>query len=185
VWEPLFDPLKGDVTVPVQTERGWTLALNGTVIWDRCFNQLWHHRYSVDSQNIAAVVSPEFGKWTVAVNGSPWKRTFSDAVLPPVFSPDGKRVAAIVKDKGKWTIAVDGQPWDEVFDMIWDPHFSPDGSKVAAKAEKNGVFFIVMDGKVAGTSYEACWDPVFSPEGKKILVRAIDAGTYYRRVCSV
>ena len=49
VWEPLFNP-SGDVIAPVQTEQGWNLALNGELIWNKPFNQLWQQRYSPDFQ---------------------------------------------------------------------------------------------------------------------------------------
>ncbi len=73
---------------------------------------------------------------------------FNQLVLSPVFSPDGKRVAAAVKNNNRWTIAVDGSPWSETFDNVWDPVFSPGGDKVAAKAERNGKYFVVVDGKI-------------------------------------
>ena len=60
---------------------------------------------------------------------------FSDMVLAPVFSPDGQRVAAVVKEDNRWTVAVDGVPVKDDFEMVWDPVFSPCGQHVLAKAE--------------------------------------------------
>ena len=133
----------------------------------------------------AAVVSPRFGKWTIAVDEVLWKRTFDGAVLPPVFSPDSERVAARITKNGCWTMAVDGVPWEEKFSFLWDPVFSPDSRSVAAKAEKNGRFMVVLDGKPGKQAYDALWDPVFSPDGSKVLVRGIEGGKYYRSVIPV
>jgi Tol biopolymer transport system component len=181
----------------VKLPRGWTLSADGKPVWGT-FVEVWNPRFSPDGQTIAAVVAPEFGKWTIAINGSPWRTTFSDTVLAPVFSRDGKRVAAIGKrsrdpmnmgsslhaiaENDRWTIAVDGIPWEQEFDMIWDPVFSPDGSRVAAKAEINGKYCVVVDGKPGKTMYDALWPPVFSSQGDKVLVRCIRDGKYYRCV---
>lgn len=178
-WEPIFIN-ENDVSVPVKTENGWTLAINGKAVW-RSFNQLWHQRVSPDGR-IAAVVSTEFGKWTVAIDGKPWKKTFSQNVLPPFFSPDGKKIGAVVKENNLWTVAIDGKPWDIGFDRIWSPQFSPDGKHCIAKAEKDGVYFIVLDGKIGKDVFDMVWEPQFSPDGNKVLIGCIKNGKYLRKV---
>ncbi len=196
VCEPCFTA-KNNVIAPVKIAQGWTLALDGKPIW-KTFIQVWPPKFSPDGQKIAAVVASEFGRWTIAVDGSAWKQTFSDTVLDPVFYPDGKRVAAIAKESkdptnmgsslhsiegnDRWTIVVDGIPWNQDFDMIWDPVFSPDGSTVAVKAEINGKYCIAVNGKAGKKMFDALWSPVFSPRGDKILVRCIKGGKYYRHV---
>ena len=119
---------------------------------------------------------------TIAVEDRPWKKTYGDCALAPVFSSDGARVAAVVKDDNRWTVAVDGLPWEETFDMVWDPVFSPSGDTVIAKVERKGRYSIAVDGCVWKRDFEALWEPVFSPDGAKLLVRVIDDGRYYRRV---
>lgn len=183
-WEPVFVN-EGDICVPVKTEKGWTLALNGKPLWNRHFVQLWHQRVSPDGKKIAAVCATEFGKWTVAVDGMPWKRTFSQAVLPPQFSPDGKRVASAVRENNLWTVAVDAVAWNVGFERVWTPQFSPDGSHVVAIAERDGVFFIVLDGKIGKDTFDMLWEPVFSPDGDKILIRCIKNGRYYRKILTI
>jgi len=200
VWEPIFKPGSSDIVAPVKTAKGWTLAMNGKPIWDN-FVQVYKQKYSPDGQRLAAVVATEFGKWTIAADGKPWERTFSDAVLEPLFSPDSKKVAALVKESkdpfnmesalhnipgnDRWTICIDGTRWSEDFDMIWDPAFSPAGDNVAAKAERNGKYFVVVDGKVGKKGYEELWNPVFSPDGGKLLIRCVDGGKYYRRIVPI
>ncbi|WP_353684303.1 hypothetical protein V4D30_00540 [Thermodesulfovibrio sp. 3907-1M] len=183
-WEPVFVN-ESDICVPVKTEKGWSLVLNGKPLWNKYFVQLWHQTVSPDGKKIAAVVSPEFGKWTVAVDGVAWTRTFSQAVLPPQFSPDGKKVASVVRENNLWTVAVDGVAWNEGFERVWTPQFSPDGSHIVAKAERQGVFFIVLDGKIGKDVFDMLWEPVFSPDGEKILVRCIKNGKYYRKILSI
>ncbi|MBW1835292.1 MAG: hypothetical protein JRI62_11440 [Deltaproteobacteria bacterium] len=95
-----------------------------------------HQTYSPDGNNIAAVVAPSFAKWTIAVNGQPWSKTFNECILKPCFSPDGRKVAAIAKDSGNWFLVVDGTVLGEAFDNIWPPVFSPGGDKVICKVEK-------------------------------------------------
>lgn len=181
-WEPIFIN-DNAVTVPVKTEKGWSLAINGKTIWGN-FNQLWHQRVSPEGK-IAAVISPEFGKWTVAVDGIPWKRTFSQAVLSPFFSPDGKKVGALVRENNLWTVAINEIPWNVGFDRIWSPMFSPDGQHCIVKAEKEGTFVIVVDGKIIKENYDMLWEPQFSPDGDKILISFIKDGKYIRKVFKI
>jgi hypothetical protein len=143
---------------------------------------MWQQRFSPDGARIAAVVSPEFGKWTLAVDDQPWPCLFSDMVLPPVFSPDGGRVAAITKEGNRWSLAVDGVPVSGDFDMVWDPVFSPCGQHVVAKVELDGEQLILADGKMRDRSFERLWDPVFSPDGSHLLLRYVEDDKYCRHV---
>jgi hypothetical protein len=181
VWEPRFKNKGNSVLAPVRKGKIWTLAEDGIDIWSN-YDQVWYQKESPDGRHIAAVVAPTFGKWTIAVDDAPWKRTYGDCVLEPFFSDDGKHVAAIVKEQNRWTIAVDGIPWNETFEMVWNPVFSPDGLKVAAKVERKGKFFIVVNGKIWSRPFDMLWEPQFSPDGKHALVRSVEDQTYYRRV---
>jgi hypothetical protein len=118
----------------------------------------------------------------VAVDDVQWETVFDDLVLPPVFSADGRRVAAGVRSRGRWTVAVDGETWQEDFDMVWDPVFSPSGGTVLAKVERDGRFAVAVDGRVWSPWFDSLWDPVVSPDGAMVLLRVIDDGTYYRWV---
>ena len=130
-------------------------------------------------------MAPSFGGWTVAVDDRSWDITFDNLVLPPVFSPDGRRVAATIRDKAVWSLAVDGKVWPEGYDMVWDPVFSPDGELVAAKVERDGRFAIAIDGHLWSPWYEGLWEPVFSPDGTRLLIRAVEDGVYFRQVVPV
>ena len=188
VWPPAFHP-DGSVFAPVRHEGSWRLFRDGKPAWDGRYNQMWHQRVAPGGHRVAAVVSPEFGKWTIAVDDKPWDRKFPEMVLAPLFSPDGKRVAALVKENDLWAIAVDGLVTGDFYDMVWAPTFSPCGRHVLAKARTNDGLFVLVDGKQAGNHagkpYERLWDPAFSPDGKSVLLRYIEDGNYCRQVLPV
>ncbi len=154
---------------PVRTGGAWTLAENGAP--------------ALEGPLRAAVApAPEPGRRAASRPWSPpasaagrsrsttgrGRRRSATLVLPPVFSPDGRRVAAAVKDEGRWSIAVDGAAWPRRFDMVWDPVFSPDGrargwprwSGTGATPSRS-----TAGSGAAGSS--ALWDPVFSPDGQQ------------------
>jgi len=176
VWRPRFNPADHTVTAPVKLPDGWTLALDGAVLWGGRYVQLWHHLYSPDGKRIAAICAPGFGKWTMVEDSKPWPITFNEAVTDPVYSPDGRHLACLGKSEGKWYLAVDGDIWPRSFDRIWPPVFSPDGHHVAAKVKIGENYAIAIDGKPLAQSFTAAWDPVFSPDGRKLLVKGIGTG---------
>jgi hypothetical protein len=169
---------------PVRVAGSWTIAENGSPIWDGRHVQLWNQRLSPDGERIAAVVAPSFGQWTVAVDDALWPLRISDLVLPPVFSPDSQRVAAAIRDQERWTMVVEGKVWPESFDMVWDPVFTPDSRSVMAKVERDGRFAVAIDGRVWSPWFEGLWTPVPSPDGKQVLIRCIEDGKYFRNVVS-
>jgi WD40-like Beta Propeller Repeat len=185
VWEPSFRRSGGKIIAPVRIGNDWTLAESGAPIWSGRYVQLWQQVQSPDGKRIAAVVAPKFGQWTIAVDDVPWPVLFASLALPPVFSPDSKRVATGFKDGDKWGIAVDGEIWQDGFDMVWDPVFSNDSNHVAAKVDRGGRKAIYLDGKSFVLGLEDVWDPVFSPDGKQLLIRSIENGRYYRQVVSI
>ena len=185
VWEPTYRNGRRALLAPVRIGGSWTIAENGEPIWDGRFMQLWNQRVSPDGEHIAAVAASGFGRWTVVVDDRPWSVSFNDLLLPPVFSADGRRVAAGMRHDGAWGIAVDGEILAERFDMVWDPVFSPGGGIVAAKVERDGRFTVAIDGRPWSPWYEALWEPVFSPDGSRLLIRAVEDGVYFRQVIEV
>jgi hypothetical protein len=169
----------------VRTDGKWSLACDGEVTWERRFFQLWHPAFSPDTRHIAAIVSPKYGKWTVARDGKPWSVTFNDLITDLVFSPDSNRIAIAGKHNDKWEIAVDDRKWKNAFDMIGRPVFCPGSKAVAAKVERNGQYSVAVNDRVWREAYDAVWDPVFSPAGDKLLLRTLKDGKYTRRVISV
>jgi hypothetical protein len=185
IWEPLFNPKSGSVVAPARIQGQWALVENGQVLWERRFGQLWNLAFSPGGEKLGAIVSPAFGRWTVAIDGTPWAATFSDMVTELTFSPDGSRSAVTVKEGDNWSVAVDGSRWAKDFAMAWRPVFSPDSSMVAAKVEKDGKYTIALDGKLWNRSCDNLWDPVFSPDASKLLVRSVENGQYHRRIIPI
>jgi len=174
VWKPQFHPQSDSVTAPVRLSGAWTLAKDNEILWKRSFMQLWHHQYSAKGDKIAAIVSPKYGKWTLALDGKAWKNTFNDYVTDLTFSHDGNRLACVACDKGKLFVVVDDDPWGAPYDMVWKPVFSPDSKNVAVKVERNGRYCLAVNERLLDKSYDYIWDPIFSSDGQNILVRGIE-----------
>jgi hypothetical protein len=185
VWEPRFNPATGKVVAPVRIKGFWGMAQDGQIIWEPKFAQCWHQAISQDGKNIAAIVAPEFGAFTVAVNGQPWSTRFP-VVTDLVISRDGERVAALGSEFNKdWRVLVDGRTWEGTWDMAWKPVLSASGGHVAVKVDKAGRQTVVVDGRVFPREFDQVCDPTFSPDGTKLLIRAVDKGSCIRIVADV
>ena len=185
VWEPKFNPVNNSVVAPVRVDGKWGLAVDGQLLWPAKFVQLWHQQFSPDGEHIAAIVAPEFGRWTVAIDGTPWKSRFNDFVTDLVYSPDGRRAAALGKNGQKWFIIADDHIWNKAYDMVWKPVFSPDSEHLAVKVELAKRYTIVVDGVEYGEDFDVVWDPIFSPDSRKVMIRSVKGGKYYRIVVPV
>ena len=73
----------------------------------------------------------------MVVDGSPWSDTW-DMAWKPVFSPDGKDVAAKVGKKGRYTYTVNNRIWSTSCDAAWEPVFSPDGTHLMLRTVEAG-----------------------------------------------
>jgi hypothetical protein len=189
VWEPRFNPATGKVVAPVRLKGLWGMAQDGQLIWEPRFVQCWHQVISQDGKNIAAIVAPEFGDFTVAVNGKPWGIKFpvvTDLVTGRDGGPDGVRVAALgCVENRDWQVLVDGEAWAGTWDMAWKPVISPAGGHVAAKVAKGKRQTIVVNGRPYSREFDQVFEPTFSPDGKKLLIRGIDKGSVVRIVADV
>ena len=76
----------------------------------------------------------------VAVDGAVWKNTF-DMAFKPVFSPDGKQLAAKVEKNGKYTIALNDRLWERQCEAAWDPVFSPGGDRILLRTVEDGAYY--------------------------------------------
>ncbi len=191
-WEPIFDPDDKSVYAPVEKDSKWGLAKNGELYWDNRFVQLWNLQTSSQGPHLAAIVSPKYGQFTVAVDGKPWSHTYP-VLTNLVISPDAKKIAAlgqsgpVLSDRGyrleypKWQVIVNDQPWLDWHDNAFNPIFSPDGQHLAVRVEKCGKYTIVLDGKIYPQEFSGLWDPIFSPESDKVLIRALE-GNLFKRI---
>jgi len=86
----------------------------------------------------------------------------------PVFSPDSKRLAHVLKRGTKLAAVVDGEEGEE-YDSIGPMVFSPDSKRFGYRARRAGKLFAVIDG-AEGPAYDGTdgWDEpiVFGPDSK-------------------
>jgi hypothetical protein len=180
VWEPLF--CGGHLLAPARAAGAWSLVQDGKALWKGSYVQLWQATAGPGGKRVAATVATGYGRWTVAVDDQPWAETHGDMVLAPLFSPDGRRVAAVIKDQDRWGLAVDGKAWEPRFDMAWQPVFSPDGKHLAIHVEQGGAHTVCLDGKVAARSFAQLFDPMFSPDGSALMLCGVDGNSVVREV---
>ena len=194
VWEPLIAP-GGDVFAPVQLGSKWGMARNGELTWPTRYCQLWHLRTDPQGKRIAAIVSPEFGRFTLRLGERTWKTTYP--VLTDLrLGPEGERAAAVgaspidpeqpdyLFTPPSWQLIVDDQPASGWFDQVFPPVFSPDGGQVAARIKHNKRFGYILDGRVYPREFDRAWDPVFSPDEGRILLRVREGDSLKRIVAS-
>lgn len=106
-----------------------------------------------------------------------WKDKFED-VWEPYISPDGEKIASIVKvGEGEFNIAVNEGTWEEPFEKIWYSRFSPD-SRLTALITKDMEWTMAVDGKPWEQMYEYIWDTKFSADGKIIAATTKLDGVY-------
>ncbi|WP_028574398.1 electron transfer complex subunit TmcD [Desulfonatronovibrio hydrogenovorans] len=185
IWRPSFNPVNSSLLAPAREGKQWVVVQDGEVVLRPGFFQMWNLCHSPNGRHWAAIVAPEFGKWTVAVDGKPWKIRFKTLVYDLTFGPVGEKAAATGKNRDQWHIAVDGQIWDNSFDMAWQPVFSDDEQHAAAKVEKNGKYHIIINNKAYPMEFDQVCDPVFSPDSRKILIRGITGHRFIRIVDTV
>jgi dipeptidyl aminopeptidase/acylaminoacyl peptidase len=105
---------------------------------------------------------------------------------PPVFSPDGKRLAYPVRRAAAEFVVVDGNG-GPAFNWVGKPAFSGDSRHVAYAAKPdNKQFMIVTDGERGATFTHLISGPVFSADGRlayaaapgRALVVTVDSQPY-------
>lgn len=182
IWEPLF-LADGSVWAPVRKNGKWHLVANGNPAWKKSFTQLWHLTPHPSGNSLAAICAPEFGQWTLAIDDNVWKTRFSDMVMDPVFSPDGRHLACIGKSERGWQVACDDIIWEKTFAMLGKPVFSPDGSHLAVRTEAAGNHVLFVDGKPVTEPVACLWDPIFNEDGTKLLIRGMGKeGPYAHKI---
>ncbi|MFO7749359.1 MAG: Tmc redox complex protein TmcD, partial [Desulfobacteraceae bacterium] len=184
VWRPVFLE-SGGVLAPVRHGGKWRLFQDNEPLWKNGYEQLWQLRLSPGGDDIAAVVSTTFGKWTVAVNDKTWDFSCDAMICDLHYSRNGSCLVAVAKDKKVWDLVVDGKAWHLCADKLFPPGISDDGSMVAAVVEKQGLFHLVVNNRAVASGYEYMTEPVFSPDNAKVLLKGIKKGVYQRRVLSL
>jgi hypothetical protein len=82
-------------------------------------------------------------------------------------SPDGERIATVVKLGESSTVCVSGDFWYLEFDKIWYVRYSPDG-RLTALALVEGDWTLVVDEKLWPETYTYLWGTMFDLRGENI-----------------
>jgi WD40-like Beta Propeller Repeat len=116
-----------------------------------------------------------------------------ESLTPPVFGPDGSRVATAAMKGNKWFVLVAGgkgeEPRGQGHGAISGVAWRPDGKEIACAAVISdpkgtrpaasgvsplGMKFVIVSGKeVFGSKADAAGSPVFSPDGKRIAFKVL------------
>jgi len=174
VWAPVVHPEGISVWAPVKGPKGWMLACDGEPAWPDAYFQLWEVALSPAGDRIAAVIAPDFGKWTLTIDGTPWKTQVDGYLAKPVFSPCGTRLGCCGHHRGKAVVLVDDHPMGDSFDTAWDPIFSPHGIHVAAKIKRGALFSVLIDGMEIKRPYIWMGPPAFTPDSKHLILCGIE-----------
>ena len=184
VWKPIFLQDGTSVIAPVKQAGKWMIFKDAQPFWTRQYSQIWRLELSKKTGNVAAIASPEFGKWTVVENDTPWNLRVGQMISEIFYSDDGSALVAILKDEDTWTLAVNQKKWALGADKVFNPCISPDGSVVAVVIERQGQYFLAVNNQIVSTGYDFMAAPVISPDNTKILQKALKDGVYQRLVIS-
>jgi hypothetical protein len=112
------------------------------------------------------------GQFVLLDGTQPVEATLCQNVRQVIFSPDGKRYAAVCTRSGAEWMVIDGKKGQEyqsidqnVATLTFGPAFSPDSSKIGYGANSSGKKFIVINDDESD-AYDGVAGFMFSPEGK-------------------
>ncbi len=108
----------------------------------------WDAAISPDGKNVAYRVVESVGSQEnefIVLNNQEGKRYFNVGVI---FSPDGQRIAYVVRERGnKGFVVLDGKEGPK-YDMVSDIHFSPDSKNITYKATINYTPFLILNNEI-------------------------------------
>jgi len=108
---------------------------------------------------------------------SQWKDKFG-YMEEPYISPDGEKVAAIVRNEDEeFTLCENGEAWESGFDKAWYLRYTPD-NRLTALVSELGEWTIAIDGETWENKFEFVWNPKVSPDGQNITLAAKLDGEY-------
>jgi hypothetical protein len=119
------------------------------------------------------------GKREIAQFGG-WPASF-DWVEEPYVSPDGEKIAAVVKTgEMEFSVCVNGSAWENTFDKVWYLRFAPDG-RLTGIVSDTGQWTLAVDGTPWEEQYDYVWDTQFTRDGQTIVC-AVQQGMKYMLV---
>ena len=184
-WQPLFIDQGSSMLAPVRKAGKWYLFRDDAPFWKTGYAQLWKLTGSPDQDKVAAVVSPDFGTWTVCEDEKTWNITIGGMISELSYSGDGQTLMAVCSHGNHWDLAVNGQLWNLKAEKLWSPVASVDGRIIAARMAVNDKYHMVVNGKIYPDAYDMAFDPAISPDGDKIMFKTITNGIYSRQILNV
>lgn len=125
--------------------------------------------YSADGKTLAFVGPADMFK--VRLTAGDRAGPAFTAVLDPVLSADGKRVAHSAREDADWFVVVDRETRHGPYEEAGPAAFSADGARVAYTARTGEVWSVFVDGKSVG-DYDFAGRPTFSGDGTKLAFGA-------------
>jgi Tol biopolymer transport system component len=192
---PIFSSDGSRVALAASINDEWHMMINDEP--GPAYESMGYPVFSPDGTRLAYSVKKD-GKWYMIVDGMmslPYDNLGLESVdlgsikptsygIPPVFSPDSKRVAYVAQNGLQQFVVIDGEagkPYDDIL-VNWDIDaafnlivtqppitFSPDSGHFAYVARQHGALHIVVDGKGQLFPYEGIHlnSLSFSPDGSK------------------
>ena len=153
------------------TQYDYTVVVNGRP-WSSAWSSVWAPIIHPEGASVCAPVKEPEG-WTLVRDGEPFWPGHHAQLWEPAFSPNGRRVAAVVAPHfGTWTLALDGILWKSRVDgYLTRPVFSPCGSRVGATGVNKGKAILLIDDCIISGDFDKAWDPIFSKYGKHVAAR--------------
>jgi len=185
VWKPEFILNNQSLLAPVRQNGKWFLFKDESPFWRKSYEQLWKLSIDKDGGKIAAIVSNQYGKWTVSEDDQPWDFQCDTMISDLFYAGNGASLIAVFKHQGAWDIAVNAKPWRLSADKLWKPVVSRDNTITATRMEKNKGFYLVVNGKVYKERFDMIFEPKISPENDKVLLKAMKNGIYSRQVLTL
>ena len=150
-------------------EGTWSLAVDGKA-WGTNWLNVYDPCVSVDGARVGAAVRTGPFAYTVAVDGTPWNRSFG-CIWAPIFRGSTAKVIVPAMVDGKWTVAEDGEfLWSGRYIQLWQLASTSDGSKVAAVvAPSFGRWTVAVDDKPWSNTWgDSVMIPHFCPRGERV-----------------
>jgi hypothetical protein len=160
-----------------RTKDGVQLVMDGKSLFKA--REIFAAYVAPVGQRIAVVLrhaypNGSFGQFLL-VDGKPAEATLGEQIKRVVFSPDGKRYAAVCGRAGAEFVVVDGKKGQEyqsidtfVVGLSMGLGFSPDSSRVAYVANAQAKKFIVIDDDESD-AYDSVALFSFMPEGRGVV----------------
>lgn len=138
--------------------------------------------FSPDSQTVAYFAKQN--KQWVFVIGDQEVKIFSSAKSNPIFSNDGKRCAAMIKDAGDWLVYIHGDGVHEcantkTYKNVKDFKFSADSSKAGYLAQLPDQKWVAVVNNQESPAYDFIKWLTFSPDSRHVAYGVVNGNKEY------